>query len=658
MKITRSILMAMGLLCALHARATEYTWVPTGAGSHDWNVAGNWGGDGFPNGAGDVANLNTDIAGAQTARLRQDITVGHINLGDSEASIFATTIGNLAGEGYTLTFDSGEAGVPTGIRLSTPGTATHSLAAPAVLASDLVIDLTGVDANNRQRISFGTNLMIGARSLIFTNGVYGQNQVTIGTGSDWTGTGMVVNNSSSTIGVDGKKQFSGRVIANGLAGGSNVSTFTLTTGGFTNASEMVVNGYVTNSIDRAGGGIQEGNGSTQSTNPGQRFTNHRLTLNGGYVVKYGQGATAGSANDWQLGLEWDRDDIAVLDFNSGYNYLSIGGAASTQGGVFHVETLERGRGASVYMPGANATNKNLIVGNAADFLIGAETDTGTMRKIVTWMGIYESGNSKNPAGFSTYDLSTGFRALNTSTEYATTLTAGADHNVSINSVSLAADATINSLRYTGGSTSVGQGRTLTITSGGLFFNGSGTLGVSGAVSAGTVNLGATEGVISVHASNSATIGAVIAGTDGFSKVQSGTLTLTGANTVGGPVHVGGGTLRVGDGTYSSNVGSGDVNVHAGATLRISCDAAIINDATVTLYNLGPDFYFGKIEIDAGRDETVKLLYLGEQGMSAGTYGSTASAATNKDDRYFAGTGILTVTSSAVAFDPTTLIIVR
>jgi hypothetical protein len=55
----------------------------------------------------------------------------------------------------------------------------------------------------------------------------------------------------------------------------------------------------------------------------------------------------------------------------------------------------------------------------------------------------------------------------------------------------------------------------------------------------------------------------------------------------------------------------------------------------------------KLEL-LGGDCTVNRLYLGGAPQTAGTYGSTASAATNMNDTHFSATGVLTVTTSTTA----------
>jgi hypothetical protein len=65
-----------------------------------------------------------------------------------------------------------------------------------------------------------------------------------------------------------------------------------------------------------------------------------------------------------------------------------------------------------------------------------------------------------------------------------------------------------------------------------------------------------------------------------------------------------------------------------------------------------------MEIDTGLNETVQHLYLGDEPQVAGTYGGTSSAATTKDDRYFAGTGVLNVLKTAGAGPTPTLLLLR
>jgi autotransporter-associated beta strand protein len=81
------------LATAPQAQAANLTWNQTGAGPYSWTDSANWGGTGFPNAIGDVANLSGALAGAQTVNLNAIITIGELNFGATLPSSAA---------GYTL----------------------------------------------------------------------------------------------------------------------------------------------------------------------------------------------------------------------------------------------------------------------------------------------------------------------------------------------------------------------------------------------------------------------------------------------------------------------------------------------------------------------------------------------------------------------------
>ena len=97
------------------------------------------------------------------------------------------------------------------------------------------------------------------------------------------------------------------------------------------------------------------------------------------------------------------------------------------------------------------------------------------------------------------------------------------------------------------------------------------------------------------------------------KTGSGTQTLAGTNNYSGDTTVSGGTLVVTGGHAISD--SGRLIIHSGAKVDPS-----------------------------GSTETVGTLFFGSVQQTAGTWGSSASTATNKNDTYFTGTGVIQVTS--------------
>jgi hypothetical protein len=59
---------------------------------------------------------------------------------------------------------------------------------------------------------------------------------------------------------------------------------------------------------------------------------------------------------------------------------------------------------------------------------------------------------------------------------------------------------------------------------------------------------------------------------------------------------------------------------------------------------------GYIELGAGINELIGSLVLGTSTFTSGTFGATGSGAQNIMDEYFAGTGIITVSSAGLAGD--------
>ena len=98
----------------------------------------------------------------------------------------------------------------------------------------------------------------------------------------------------------------------------------------------------------------------------------------------------------------------------------------------------------------------------------------------------------------------------------------------------------------------------------------------------------------------------------LTKSGSGTWTLSGTNTYTGTTSVTGGTLAC---SSAVSLGSGALNINSGAKLQLNFN---------------------------GTRQVASLKFNSGTAQANGTYGSTASTATNKNDTYFAGTGTVTV----------------
>ncbi|GEM_PF-2656103 len=664
------------------AQAAEFTWQPTAGGTFHWptTTQNNWGtgvGGAYPGSSGspsgDIANINIDITGNQTIELREPINIAVLNVGDATGGQ-TVTFSNGTGT-QTLTFESATPGGTALLNIiAGDGTQQHTFNADIAVggSSSLTIDFQGTQ-RIRTNGTFDTGTTSNAITITGTN--TGNNVAWLVHG-DLAGSGTIIKNSTGTMEFGSTvktKSFTGTIILNNGIGGTNSGSLTLINGSAANAAEIIVNGATgyDGSLRQYGGTLWSGSNGGTGENPGQRLTQHKITLNGGTLGTVGQAVSLNaSGTPWQQGLEPTHDDVATLRFNSGYSQWAAGAGNNSPGTEVHVTSLQRGAGATVYLRGPAYADWVARISLTADNLaadLAAADGSGQLKggfgaagsktvSIIPWMGAYYSGNTGGPSGFATYTAS-GLRALNIDTEYATAIVSGTNtlENVSTNSVAISSATTINSLRFTGSSSNIGAGQVLTVASGGVFFvSNNGTIGQVEDADAGTLNFGSAEGVVWVNASNTNTIGAAITGTGGLTKAGTGTLILAGANAYSGDTHASGGTLRVGNGTVASTLGDGDVYVHNGALLDILSDDVIADEAKLVLHAYG--LLNGQVSVGDGLLEIVGGLVLGDQTMPAGYYGSSAAAAANPDlglvvnDVFFVGSGVIQVVPepSAVA----------
>jgi autotransporter-associated beta strand protein len=141
---------------------------------------------------------------------------------------------------------------------------------------------------------------------------------------------------------------------------------------------------------------------------------------------------------------------------------------------------------------------------------------------------------------------------------------------------------------------------ITVTNPGIGYSGTPTFNLTGGGLSGTTTINGTT----------------VANTSGgLTKSGTGTLTLTGTNTYTGDTTVSAGTLAV----NGTSIADGGKLVITGS---------------------------GKVNVTG--TEVVNSLYFGATQQSLGTWGSTSSSATHKDDTRFSGTGVLSVTTGAAS----------
>ena len=180
--------------------------------------------------------------------------------------------------------------------------------------------------------------------------------------------------------------------------------------------------------------------------------------------------------------------------------------------------------------------------------------------------------------------------------------------------------------------------------GGLFLGGIGPVTIdSNYTAAGPI-------VSNKSGAGSATFnGAITAATS--VTVNGGAVTLAGANTYTGDNTINGGSLTASG--ASATFGTGDVTVNGGsAVISAGVANAILDSATLTLLGGGAAAMAdaGFINLEAGINEQIAALVLGNTLQATGTYGATGSAATNINDEYFSGLGMITVVSLGVPGD--------
>ncbi len=142
-------------------------------------------------------------------------------------------------------------------------------------------------------------------------------------------------------------------------------------------------------------------------------------------------------------------------------------------------------------------------------------------------------------------------------------------------------------------------------------------------------------------------------------------------TIGGAINIGAGTSFTG-GAFTHSIGGNWINnggfTSAGSTIDLSGAAQSVTGSAIVFDDLRlsgtgtkslgvSTTISGNFSIESGavaglnnaNTYSCNALFLGGAIQAAGTWGSTSSAATNQNDTFFSGTGLVTVTSGAFSY---------
>jgi len=504
----------------INARAASYSWAQAAGGIYSWTGTQNWTpNSGFPNAAGDTASLNNNISTSGTITLNQAVTLGTLNIGDADGSAaFVVQTGSLFLQGA----NSGNA---VAINLSTLGNSLNTIAAPvylggtnALYAAPLTVTTTGT-----QRLLFSSTFFGNGNAITLFTGMTTNNEGTAGVefGSVLSGSGKIVKQGGGALRFSGSNSFTGPVeVRQGVLfqGGAT---------GYFSGTDLTIfgDGSAGRPVDSNAVGVAGATyfkvGSNGAGGSGRLNPNLVVTLRGGGFYEGGS-TTSGFS-----------DNIKELKIAEGTGIL-----AGRSTGTLTMTDLTRAKGTTLTIR-TDTTLRLMVTNSGSSGLIGGG-GSGTSTSVLPWA--IESNNlfGDGTMDFVTYTSGTGLRAL-VASEYTNVFTGSATNNVSVGNTTLAASSTINVLKYTGASALALGANTLTVTSGGVLFQNTGSI-----TGAGTLNFGANEGIIHTVGSNTNAINAVIGGSGGLTKGNTGALILGGANTFTGTVTVAGGVLRIGN----------------------------------------------------------------------------------------------------------------
>ena len=680
-----------------------FVWNPTHWDSANWCtsespvwtiVEGEGSDSDYPHLPNDIAILPRYGDWAYEINVSQDISLGGLMMGsymlDKNMWDYKYTIRGKDGAASTITFArSGKE--PAWIKFCPNGNSTGDTfwqirpsfgesGRPIVLrcASDVDLDLgwDGTDSRAtlaRLLLGQGCTLSIDeGRTFTVTHGSPRQDGAffsNIEFNGAIAGAGTFANRSPAAVRFDANgTAFTGRILEAGSGRDSydrNAQTFFLDSDTLESAA-LEIDGFVVRTTYRdfppaqAAGFARFGQDHTW---PGQNEIGNRLpgravVLNGGRLELHPEQKT------WSEGAKvlYETDFLAV---SNGYSYVDANGQGNTAYPEVAVSMADglHANNATLYL----RSNRMWI--NHGEYCERIALSFPWMKNelvggIIPWFTSHDNHpeyGSWEGMRFPSVDADGFLYMPNYASGDLSGFTTGDNAYCNGNSLRLTEDLTVNSLTVMNtynGDKKIGDGRTLTISSGGLILTGGKTcIGENNwnqtepAADCGTLAFGATAYVWanSPDANNANLIMATVVAPYGFVAAMPGYLHLVGDQTgIDGELVVNAGELTLGSGRNMNGVDLDlgctiDVPVRlvgGGAKLIVRKTGTLDPSQNVYFDDIGG--YAGKIVLPDGGTEKCHKCYVDGVTLERGTWGATGSGAEHIDDARFSGTGGLKV----------------
>lgn len=458
---------------------------------------------------------------------------------------------------------------------------------------------------------------------------------------DGTGGLSFVKNGASTQIIIGPQSYTGS---------TTVNTGILQIGG--SVAALGVNGSLASGNIILNGGTFAIDNVGASNNSGNRLANtSSVTFRGGSMVYRGSELAASTETLGSLVLGPRRSLLTV----------SYGGTQSAT--VTASQFTRAANGGNLLVNGLNlGINGTSTVSVARVLLTTAPTLIGTTdalstginaaakdTKIVPFLlgeATATTGGTGTATGtantFMTYNATGGLRPLNLADEFTSnTFTAG--HNINVTAAtSVGGSVTINSLIMNNASVSIGTGNVLTVASGAVFFSAGSSINLT----AGTLNFGSQEGIITINSTGNATFTSQITGSAGVSFYGTGTFVTNQQNVFTGDtgLYIGTAIPQVSSVGTPGNVTSGPFGrgtiILGGSAMRASTSGDIIlhnsikfqADTTIPTGSVDRTLTFaGNVELNDGsriltQQSPTNTIFSGVISDNGQNYGLTVAGA--------------------------------